>query len=1324
MAIDQSFISNDLRPLNINRTAPEDPQLRPVYYHVVAPDSAPGGLGLGYSATPNSFAAWTPPPLVAGRPSETASDEGSDDPSPRKVKFLCSFGGRILPRPGDGALRYVGGQTRIVSVRREIRFPELMEKMVEIYGESVAIKYQLPEEDLDALVSVSCSEDLANLMEEYERAVETPSSEGSGKIRVFLFSALELDPSGVMQIGDLSDGGQRYVDAVNGIPSPDCAGSIRRKESVASASSTQNSDGLMSVGEVGDTSSQGEPGDGASLAALSPTMSPTGVVSHGGGRLVYMPSSSGAVADSAPLNLPPIITGHPQSFSSSAGSDPESERQFSGTGQSSSAFSSHVNVVDYRQVPTYVQSYSELHPETFHNRIDYLQNSSQVGYMNPQSFGPGRSVYWRPDHSPQQLQSHQFAPMIHSSVSPSSPPMSAPNAGQHQYVQLHQMRVDPFMEESSFGARSIQIPADQIYSTFQFQPRAQSPGRLLPGQTVEQLYNWRQVQAVPSPDHVIRTDIWVPQSHQQAILSLQSEKTSKQEDCYMCQKELPHAHSDTILQDHGIPGIAKTISDTDAVLQSHHPDESMRSKLPQRVAVAGGEVPIEHQNEQQRALGVDVNALGFQGAGIRPKFVGHIDPTVRDVTASQLASYGFPQVPESQHGNERIMPKAENPDYQRTLLPLGLVGFPGDGQASYGMLLGNVPQSPQEAVLQQPAIPSKYQVKQDKLMNKTVGADVPPGRTVAFQTSEPSVPGQNLVFVQKEDTSDVSHDYLRPIDGRIEALRISPTEISGITEQYRSQIKPMDSPTNDVKAENLLLGVDSGIRVTEPFVLSNANIGREDILDNVRQIAGKDSYMINAFIKPGVTLDGNYGKCKDEASRIQNRGIFNDAAAPTKDSLFSNQDPWNLRSESQFPVPTNSNGESCLGSAGELSMAAQIKEGSFHQPLEDLNKDTHAETIRFVKEEQIRHELQSVAEGVAASVLLPPIPFASVLSERERDESFPETNQDGEVLQNDEETQTTLVQDLKNKLLDKTNPSLAPIAEGINRLQIIKNSDLEELRELGSGTFGTVYHGKWRGTDVAIKRINDRCFAGKPSEQERLRDDFWNEACNLADLHHPNVVAFYGVVLDGPGGSVATVTEYMVNGSLRHALQRNDRALDYRKRLFITMDVAFGMEYLHGKNIVHFDLKSDNLLVNLRDPQRPICKVGDLGLSKVKCQTLISGGVRGTLPWMAPELLNGSSSMVSDKVDVFSFGIVMWELLTGDEPYADLHYGAIIGGIVSNTLRPAVPKTCDPQWRSLMERCWSSEPLERPTFAEIADTLRSMAASLPPKGHAQHHHAP
>ncbi|KAM5553498.1 hypothetical protein ABKV19_025629 [Rosa sericea] len=296
-----------------------------------------------------------------------------------------------------------------------------------------------------------------------------------------------------------------------------------------------------------------------------------------------------------------------------------------------------------------------------------------------------------------------------------------------------------------------------------------------------------------------------------------------------------------------------------------------------------------------------------------------------------------------------------------------------------------------------------------------------------------------------------------------------------------------------------------------------------------------------------------------------------------------------------------------------------------------------------------------------------------------------------------------------------TDAAIAEMEAGIYGLQIIKNADLEELQELGSGTFGTVYHGKWRGTDVAIKRIKKSCFSDRSSEQERLTKDFWREAKILSTLHHPNVVALYGVVPDGPGGTLATVAEFMVNGSLRHVLVRKDRVLDRRKRLIILMDTAFGMEYLHLKNIVHFDLKCDNLLVNLRDPERPICKVADFGLSRIKRNTLVSGGVRGTLPWMAPELLNGSSSRVSEKVDVFSFGIVMWEILTGEEPYANMHCGAIIGGIVNNTLRPPIPKRCDLEWKKLMEECWSPDPADRPSFTDITHRLRDMSTALQKK---------
>ncbi|KAI6693412.1 hypothetical protein NL676_021122 [Syzygium grande] len=133
--------------------------------------------------------------------------------------------------------------------------------------------------------------------------------------------------------------------------------------------------------------------------------------------------------------------------------------------------------------------------------------------------------------------------------------------------------------------------------------------------------------------------------------------------------------------------------------------------------------------------------------------------------------------------------------------------------------------------------------------------------------------------------------------------------------------------------------------------------------------------------------------------------------------------------------------------------------------------------------------------------------------------------------------------------------------------------------------------------------------------------------------YHPNVVAFYGVVPDGPGGTLATVDEFMVNGSLRHNLVRNNRTLDCRKKLMIAMEAAFGMEYLHFKNIVHFDLKCDNLLVNLKDPRRPICKVADFGLSRIKQNTFGSGRIQGTLPEGARALERGHREQHAEASD-------------------------------------------------------------------------------------------
>ncbi|OWM89685.1 uncharacterized protein LOC116201672 [Punica granatum] len=118
----------------------------------------------------------------------------SSSTSASAIKFLCSYGGKILPRYPDGKLRYHGGETRVLAVNRSISFAELMVKMGELCGTTMSLRCQLPTEDLDALVSITSDEDLANLIEEYDRAASPLSCL---KIRAFLSppkSAKKISP--------------------------------------------------------------------------------------------------------------------------------------------------------------------------------------------------------------------------------------------------------------------------------------------------------------------------------------------------------------------------------------------------------------------------------------------------------------------------------------------------------------------------------------------------------------------------------------------------------------------------------------------------------------------------------------------------------------------------------------------------------------------------------------------------------------------------------------------------------------------------------------------------------------------------------------------------------------------------------------------------------------------------------------------------------------------------------------------------------------------------------------------------------------------------
>ncbi|ANM69851.1 Protein kinase domain [Arabidopsis thaliana x Arabidopsis arenosa] len=257
--------------------------------------------------------------------------------------------------------------------------------------------------------------------------------------------------------------------------------------------------------------------------------------------------------------------------------------------------------------------------------------------------------------------------------------------------------------------------------------------------------------------------------------------------------------------------------------------------------------------------------------------------------------------------------------------------------------------------------------------------------------------------------------------------------------------------------------------------------------------------------------------------------------------------------------------------------------------------------------------------------------------------------------------------------------------------------DLTIGEQIGQGSCGTVYHGLWFGSDVAVKVFS------KQEYSEEIITSFRQEVSLMKRLRHPNVLLFMGAVTSPQ--RLCIVTEFLPRGSLFRLLQRNTSKLDWRRRIHMASDIARGMNYLHHCTppIIHRDLKSSNLLVD----KNWTVKVADFGLSRIKHETYLTTKTgRGTPQWMAPEVLRNEAA--DEKSDVYSFGVILWELVTEKIPWESLNAMQVIGAVGFMNQRLEVPKNVDPQWISLMESCWHSEPQDRPSFQEIMEKLREL----------------
>mmetsp|Transcript_34618 Transcript_34618/g.55333 ORF Transcript_34618/g.55333 Transcript_34618/m.55333 type:complete len:945 (+) Transcript_34618:428-3262(+) len=297
-----------------------------------------------------------------------------------------------------------------------------------------------------------------------------------------------------------------------------------------------------------------------------------------------------------------------------------------------------------------------------------------------------------------------------------------------------------------------------------------------------------------------------------------------------------------------------------------------------------------------------------------------------------------------------------------------------------------------------------------------------------------------------------------------------------------------------------------------------------------------------------------------------------------------------------------------------------------------------------------------------------------------------------------------------------------------------EEEDMEELDAseiafgecIGRGTFGEVHSGVYHGQRVAVKT-----FPTAMMSEKTLRG-FAREASVMKRLPpHPNLISFFGMC--SKPGNVCLVMELVESGSMLQILldknfpakipsrseeEENDASLNHitvrRKRsnkkdwqLKLALGAATGIRVLHNSRpqILHRDIKTSNLLVTR--PQLTV-KVCDFGLARVKLENQSVKSFVGTASWVAPEVIMSKKDGYSTKADVYSFGLVLWQIYARRQPYPNLHATQVLFQVARERLRPEMPQNVPQPIEKLIRRCWHPDPNARPDFDEICEMLESL----------------
>lgn len=262
---------------------------------------------------------------------------------------------------------------------------------------------------------------------------------------------------------------------------------------------------------------------------------------------------------------------------------------------------------------------------------------------------------------------------------------------------------------------------------------------------------------------------------------------------------------------------------------------------------------------------------------------------------------------------------------------------------------------------------------------------------------------------------------------------------------------------------------------------------------------------------------------------------------------------------------------------------------------------------------------------------------------------------------------------------------------------------------------------RWGSKSAAsLSRLSGTSISGSSVNSNLLDDKSPTTPGGESDLSSPN----YSIELfesEHPRDSIYIVSEYMSRGTLYDVITNPTIQLDYQMQTTFLRDVAKGMDFLHKQNppVIHVDIKSKNMLLD----ERWTVKVGDFGHSLI-LGSIGLGSRIGTPFWCSPEVLDGAPNTTAS--DVYSYGILMWEVFARKDVYDGMKEDAVLDGVKAGNVRPPIPNSCPSVLQTLMQKCWDQDLTKRPHFDEIQIELDSWIEANParnaPLAHANLHH--